>query len=59
MRLMDQFRATRYAMKSNDDEIIPPPIKIQDIKVARGLATDITQSGAKLYDLLGTESVDR
>lgn len=52
-------RATRSAMKSNDDEVIPPPIKVQDVKVARGLASEITQSGAKLYDLLANESTER
>lgn len=38
---------------------MPPPIKVQDVKLARQLASDLTQSGAKLYDLLETEVVDR
>lgn len=42
-----------------DSEVIPPPIKVQDVKVARGLASEITQSGAKLYDLLASEAAER
>ncbi len=38
---------------------MPPPIKMQDVKTARQLASDITQSGAKLYDLLENEFVER
>jgi predicted PurR-regulated permease PerM len=32
---------------------------MQDVKAARQLASDITQSGAKLYDLLENEHVER
>lgn len=38
---------------------MPPPIKMQDVKAARQLASDITQSGAKLYDLLENEYAER
>lgn len=38
---------------------MPPPIKMQDVKTARQLASDITQSGAKLYDLLENEYTER
>lgn len=52
------FRATQYAAKSLSEDIstAPPPIKVQDVKHARGLASEITQSGAKLYDLLASEA---
>ena len=39
--------------------MIPPPIKVQEVKVARGLASEITQTGAKLFDLLANESSER
>ena len=42
-----------------EDEAIPPPVKVQDVKTSRVLASDITQSGAKLFDLLATETTDR
>jgi hypothetical protein len=45
--------------KGVEDEKLPAPIKVQDVKVARQLASDITQSGAKLYDLLENESTER
>jgi hypothetical protein len=32
---------------------------MHDVKAARQLASDITQSGAKLYDLLENENVER
>ena len=32
---------------------------MQDVKAARQLASDITLSGAKLYDLLENESTER
>jgi hypothetical protein len=53
------FRATQSAAKKNFEETVPPPIKMQDVKAARQLASDITQSGAKLYDLLENEHIDR
>lgn len=52
-------RATQTASKKYEEEVSPHPIKIQDVKAARVLASDITQSGATLYDLLETEAVDR
>lgn len=42
-----------------DEDNTPPPIKVQEVKTTRGLASDITRGGAKLYDLLATEAVDR
>lgn len=52
-------RATQTAAKKVVEETVPPPIKMQDVKVARQLASDITQSGAKLYDLLENEYTER
>lgn len=52
-------KATQAVLKSSLDENIPPPIKVQDVKVARTLASEITQIGAKLSDLLQNESSDR
>jgi hypothetical protein len=43
----------------NADDAPPPPIKVQEVKAARSLASDITQRGAKLYDLLSTEVSER
>ena len=43
---------------ANDDplrEVAPLNSRIKDIKLARTLATEITDKGARLYDLLGTE----
>lgn len=45
--------------RNEEDSVVPPPIKTQDVKSARILASEITQSGAKLYDLLETETTDR
>lgn len=54
------FRATQTASKKYEEEsAAPAPIKMQDVKAARLLASEITQSGAKLYDLMEHESVDR
>lgn len=52
-------RATKSINARIDDETAPPPIKVADVKVARGLASDITQIGAKLYDLLENENTER
>jgi hypothetical protein len=41
------------------DDSAVQPIKVQDIKAARTLASEITQSGAKLYDMLAFEGADR
>ena len=53
------YRATQSAAKKVFEETVPPPIKMQDVKAARQLASDITQSGAKLYDLLENENTER
>jgi len=42
-----------------EDDTPPPPIKLQDVKTARLLASEITASGAKLYDLLEGEAQER
>ena len=52
-------RAVLSKSKKPEDEAIPPPVKVQDVKTSRMLASDITQSGAKLFDLLATEALDR
>ena len=52
------YKASRSTNTSLDDAP-PPPIKIQDVKAARTLASDITQGGAKLYDLLSAEAKNR
>jgi clusterin-associated protein 1 len=52
-------RANRSASTRVEDETLPPPIKVHDIKVARTLASEITQTGAKLFDYLATEAQDR
>jgi len=41
------------------EENTPPPIKVQEVKTSRGLASEITRGGAKLYDLLATEAADK
>jgi Clusterin-associated protein-1 len=41
-----------------DDNVVVP-IKVQDIKAARILASEITQSGAKLFDMLAFEASER
>ena len=53
------YKATKSSSAPLKDEAIPPPIKIQDIKLSRSLASEITQSGAKLFDLLSSEITDR
>jgi len=53
------YKATQTAAKKGAEETVPPPIKMQDVKAARQLASDITQSGAKLYDLLENEYTER
>jgi hypothetical protein len=51
-------RAVQTAGVKLDDTPLPP-IKIQDIKAARNLASEITQSGARLFDMLAFESTER
>ena len=53
------YKATKSASTQIQDESIPPPIKVQEVKAARTLASDITQTGAKLYDLLANEVNER
>lgn len=53
------YRAKQSSTKPPKEESVPTPIKVQDVKQARTLASDITQSGAKLYDLLANEVADR
>lgn len=52
-------RASKNSRQSSADDAPPPPIKVQEVKAARSLASDITQRGAKLYDLLSTEVSER
>jgi hypothetical protein len=53
------FRAGKNSRQANSDDAPPPPIKVQEVKAARALASDITLRGAKLYDLLSTEVSER
>jgi len=54
------YKATKVASRrSTEDDTPPPPIKMQDVKTARVLASEITASGAKLYDLLEGEATER
>lgn len=55
------YKASRSVTNkvSLDEETTPPPIKVQEVKLARGLASDITRGGAKLFDLLATEAADK
>lgn len=55
------YKATKsVAVKAREDaDETPPPIKITEVKLTRGLASDITRGGAKLYDFLATEASDR
>lgn len=56
---MNLIRATKSASTKLVEETAPPPIKVQDVKAARVLASEITQSGAKLFDLLASEKEER
>eukprot|EP01039_Chlorochromonas_danica_P009557 gene9557-10562_t len=49
------YNATKTVSRRNEEEVSPPPIKVQDVRAARTLATEITQIGAKLYDLMEAE----
>lgn len=53
------YKSSKSINESFEDDAIPPPIKILDVKAARGLASDITQSGAKLYEILEHEIDNR
>jgi clusterin-associated protein 1 len=50
---------SRSKVTSTEDDTPPPQIKMQDVKDARKLASELTQSGAKLYDLLEAELSER
>ena len=53
--------AMKHAM-NNDSSTAPPPglgIKLQEVKRARQLASEIGNSGAALYDMLGAEQESR
>jgi siderophore synthetase component len=53
------YKAVQSKNKKPEDEKVPAPVKVQDVKTARTLASEITHSGAKLFDLLATESIDK
>lgn len=53
------YKATKSIKEKSVEEAVPPSIKIQDIKGARVLASEITQSGARLYDMLAVEKEER
>ena len=53
------LRATKTVSVKFVDDTPPAPIRVQDVKSARTLASDITQSGAKLYDMLANEKEER
>jgi hypothetical protein len=63
-QLLDQYfccccRATQTAAKKYTEETVVPPIKLQEVKTARLLASGITQSGAALFDLMENEYAER
>lgn len=49
----------RQQSTNAEDDTPPPQIKMQDVKDARKLASELTQSGARLYDLLEAELSER
>jgi clusterin-associated protein 1 len=53
------YSAIRTVSKRNEEEVSPPPIKVQDVRTTRTLASEITQVGAKLYDLMEHETLER
>lgn len=53
------YTANKYSKGPINEDTTPPPIKIQEVKQARTLASDITQSGAKLSDFLAHEVNDK
>jgi len=57
--LINVHRATKSISTKLLDDTPPAPIRIQDVKSARVLASDITQSGAKLFDMLAGEKEER
>jgi clusterin-associated protein 1 len=53
------YRASKKSSKQTESEALPPPIKILDVKSARGLASEITRTGAKLFEMLEGEMKNR
>jgi len=53
------YKANKYSEGPVNEDSAPPPIKIQEVKAARTLASEITQSGAKLSDYLSHEVTDK
>lgn len=53
------YKATQSVTKSHENDPPPPPIKVQEVKASRTLASEITQSGAKLFDHLANELNER
>ena len=51
--------AKNHSAALDVDDDIPPPVKIQEVKATRGLASEITQSGVKLSDYLENEQQDK
>lgn len=54
-----RFSAMQLTTSQDGDGVSPSTIKLQEVKAIRSTASEITQSGARLYDLLASESVDR
>lgn len=59
LKLATLFYKASRSIKGPLDDTPQPPIKIQEVKAARTLASEITQGGAKLYDLLSAETKNR
>ena len=53
------YSATKSIQKPLDLDTMPQPIKLGDVRAARQLASEITQTGAKVYDLLANEAQER
>jgi hypothetical protein len=57
--LYQSSKTTTKKLTETESDHVPPPIKVGDVKMTRQLASEITQSGAKLYDLLENEVNER
>jgi clusterin-associated protein 1 len=53
------YRAIKSTHTQLNTDEPPPQIKVSDVKAARLLASEITHSGTKVYDLLADEAVGR
>merc|ERR1719181_1001865 len=53
--LADASRTTADASAEEETDLAPLATKLKDVKGARALASEITDRGARLYDLLGKE----